>query len=233
MRKPIYLLVALLLTLSWLLTACDKPTPAPAPKPVTPVTKLDVGVGTPPPEGWRWVVAELNTGADEIKEASEAHGFFWMFFVIKGSTEVSTADGMKVVSAGEGIMVPARQQHSHRHLPQSKILMFDVRSANDNPDRFHGGTKLLLSDKLDVKPSSDFKLRVREFTLSPGQRTAESLTGEPNFVYVEEGTLSVRTGDSVSKTEAGKSFSLPLNVKHVESNDGTMPLRFLLVDVRP
>lgn len=220
-------------------TPTPKPTPAPTatptPTPPPPVisVKLDVAVGAPPSEGWKWVVAELNTGADEAKEGPHDHGFFWIFFAIKGSTEVSTADGTKVASAGEGIMIPAKQQHSHRYLPQSKVLVFDVRSANDNPDRFHGATKLLVSDKLEMKAGSAYKLRIREFTLPPRSRTSEDLTSDPNFVYVVEGTLTTRAGSNVSTTEAGKVFTLPLNVKPVASNEGTTPLRFVLVDVRP
>ncbi len=194
------------------------------------VVNLEASVGTPPPEGWRWVVAEINTGAEEVKEAPNAgHGFFWEFFVIKGSTEVSTPDGTKVASAGEGIMLPARQQHSHRYPPQSKVLAFDVRSANDNPDAFHRGTKVLLSDKLSLRASSDYKLRVRTFDLAAGSQRGEDSISDPNFVYVIEGTLT----SSVGKTEANKAFSLPLNTKVVLKNEGTTALRYILVDVHP
>lgn len=203
-----------------------------APTPTAPagVTRLDVSVGTPPSEGWRWVVAEINTGADEVKEApTPGHDFFWEFFVVKGSTEVSTGEGAKVAPAGEGIMVPAKQQHSHRYPPQSKVLAFDVRSANDNPSGFHRGTKLFLSDKLSLRSSSDHKLRIQEFSLTPGQRLPETSIADPSFVYVVEGTLS--SGATVIET--GKSDGLPLNVKLTLSNEGKTPLRFLLVDVRP
>ena len=232
--------LSLSLAIAVLLGGCASPpaSPAapaatsPAPTPTSPAgaTKLDVSVGAPPTEGWRWVVAEINTGADEVKEASNpGHGFFWEFFVVKGSTEVSTAEGTKLASAGEGIMIPARQEHSHRYPPQSKVLAFDVRSANDNPDAFHRGTKLFLSDKLSLRSSSDHKLRVQEFSLSPGQRLPETTTAEPNFFYVMEGTLTSGT----TATETGKAGSLPLNVKLALSNQGNTPLRFLLVDVRP
>ena len=232
--------LSLSLAIAVLLGGCASPpaSPAapaatsPAPTPTSPAgaTKLDVSVGAPPTEGWRWVVAEITTGVDEVKEASNpGHGFFWEFFVVKGSTEVSTAEGTKAASAGEGIMVPARQEHSHRYPPQSKVLAFDVRSANDNPDAFHRGTKLFLSDKLSLRSSSDHKLRVQEFSLLPGQRLPETTTAEPNFVYVIEGTLTSGT----TATEADKAGSLPLNVKLALSNEGKTPLRFLLVDVRP
>lgn len=203
---------------------------APTPTALAGVTKLDVSVGAPPSEGWRWVVAEINTAADEVTEApNPGHDFFWGFFVVKGSTEVSTGEGKKVASAGEGIIVPAKQQHSHRYPPQSKVLAFDVRSADDNPSGFHRGTKLFLSDKLSLKSSSDHKLRIQEFSLTPGQRLPEATIAEPNFIYVTEGTLT----SGATAIETGKSNSLPLNVKLALSNEGKTPLRFLLVDVRP
>lgn len=207
-----------------------------APTAVPPVVsvKLDVPIGTPPPEGWRWVAAEINTGADEVKEPqSNGHDFFWTFFVISGSTEVSTADGTKVSSAGEGIMVSAKQQHAHRYPPQSRVLAFDVRSANDNPSAFHRGTKVFLSDKLQLRAAADYKLRVRTFTLTTGSRGAEDSIPDPNFVYVIEGTLTTSSGKDISRTEPNKALALPLNTKFVASNEGATPLRYILVDVHP
>lgn len=217
--------------LSLVLAACS---PAAQPVSAPGVVNLETSVGTPPPEGWRWVVAEINTGADEIKEApNTGHGFFWEFFVIKGSTEVSTPAGTKVASAGEGIMLPARQQHSHRYPPQSKVLAFDVRSANDNPDAFHRGTKLLLSDKLPVRAAPDYKLRVRTFDLAAGSQRGEESISDPNFVYVIEGTLTTSVGKDANRIEANKALSVPLNTKFIIKNEGTTPARYILVDVRP
>lgn len=205
--------------------------PAAAPPPTV---NMDESVGTPPPEGWRWVVAEINTAADEVKEPqNNGHDFFWEFFVIKGSTEVTTAEGTNVAYAGEGIMLPAKQAHSHRYPPQSKVLAFDVRSANDNPTAFHRGTKVFLSDKLALRAASAYKLRVQTFTLTAGTKGAEDSIHDPNFIYVIEGTLSISVGKDVSRTEANKSFTLPLNTTFVASNEGTAPLRYILVDVHP
>ena len=219
--------------LSLILAACSLAAPEQAAS-APGVVNMETSVGTPPPEGWRWVVAEINTGADEVKEAPNAgHGFFWTFFVIKGSTEVSTAAGAKLASAGEGIMLPARQQHSHRYPPQSKVLAFDVRSANDNPDAFHRGTKVLLSDKLPLRASSDYKLRVRTFDLAAGSQRGEESISDPNFVYVIEGTLTTSVGKDVSRIEANKALSVPLDTKYIIKNEGTTAARYILVDVHP
>ncbi len=195
---------------------------------------MDVGVGTPPSEGWRWVVAEIVTGADEVKEAPNAgHDFFWIFYVLSGSNEVTMGDGTKLASAGEGIMVPAKQQHSHRYPPQSKVLAFDVRSANENPSAFHRGTKVLLSDKVTLRPAADYKVRVRTYSIDPGsQRDADTIQ-DPNFVHVIEGTLTTTVGKDVTRTEAGKAFSAPLNTKFVMKNEGTTKLRYVVADVHP
>ncbi|MBI4301321.1 MAG: hypothetical protein HY664_01800 [Chloroflexi bacterium] len=205
-------------------------TPTPTVAAVVGVTKLDVSVGAPPAEGWRWVVAKIVTGDGEVTESSNpGHDFFWEFYVVKGSAEVSGAVGAKTASAGQGILVPAKQEHSHRYLPHSTVLAFDVRSANDNPDRFHGGSRLFLSDKLSLKSTSDHKLRVQEFSLSPGQRMPETTITDANFVYVIEGMLTAGT----TTIDTDKANSLPINAKFTLSNEGTTPLRFILVDVRP
>ncbi|MEK7873319.1 MAG: hypothetical protein AAB502_05605 [Chloroflexota bacterium] len=227
-------MAAMVITALFLVLAACSPAATQQPVPAPGVVNLETSVGAPPPEGWRWVVAEINTGADEVKEApNPGHDFFWAFFVIKGSTEVSTAAGTKVASAGEGIMVPAKQQHSHRYPPQSKVLAFDVRSANDNPGAFHRGTKVLLSDKLPLRVSPDHKLRVRTFALAAGSQRDEDSIPDPNFVYVIEGTLTTSAGKDVSRIETNKALSLPLNTKFIIKNEGTTALRYLLVDVHP
>ena len=218
-------------------TPTPPPAPAPSPKPAAeaPVisVNLDANVGTPPSEGWKWVVAEINTAAEEVKENSNAHGFFWSFFTVKGSHEVTMGSDIKMVQSGEAVLVQARQQHSHRYLPQSKVLVFDLRTVYDMPDSYHRGTQLPVPDNaLDTKKGADLKLRVRTFVLAPGSRTSEALTSDPNFGYVMEGTLSLSVAGSVKSVEASKTFTLPVQGKQVASNEGTTPLRFILVDVR-
>ncbi|MBM2832009.1 MAG: hypothetical protein HW414_1061 [Dehalococcoidia bacterium] len=176
-------------------TPTPAPAPAPSPKPAAeaPVisVNLDANVGTPPSEGWKWVVAEINTAAEEVKENPNAHGFFWSFFTVKGSHEVTMGSDIKMVQSGEAVLVQARQQHSHRYLPQSKVLVFDLRTVYDMPDSYHRGTQLPVPDNaLDTKKGADLKLRVRTFVLAPGSRTSEAITSDPNFGYVMEGTHS-------------------------------------------
>lgn len=190
--------------------------------------------GLPSAADWKWAVAEIAGGTDEVIDGPNAHDYSWIFFVVKGSMELSTADGRKVLSSGEGVFVPARQQHAHRYLPQSRVLAFHLRAADDPPGALHRGRQLFVSDTpIGARAGVNYNVRVREFSLSPGERTPDSVTVEPNFGYVVEGTLTARLGDGVTSTEAGKAFTVPLNVRHVESNEGAAPLRFILVDLRP
>ncbi|MBI2862738.1 MAG: cupin domain-containing protein [Chloroflexi bacterium] len=189
--------------------------------------------GLPSAGGWKWAVAEISAGTSEVIDGPHAHDYAWVFFVVQGSSEISTVDGTRVLSSGEGVFVPARQQHTHRHLPQSRVLAFHLRPADDPPGALHRGRQIFVSDApIGVSAGVNYQLRVREFSLSPGERLPEAVTVEPNFGYVVEGTLTTRVGDSVSSTEAGNTFTVPLNVRHVDSNEGTTPLRFILADVR-
>lgn len=206
------------------------PTPAPAPK-ATISVKLDEAIGGPPAVGWKWVVAEFNSD-NESTRPPQGHDFFWVFYVVKGSTEVATGNVTKTLPAGEAVLVQGRQQHTHRFLPQSKLLQFDVRDTTDKPEAFHQGTQLFQSDKLELRNQSSLSLRIREFTLPPGSRTAD-LTIDPNFLYVLEGTVTATAGDNVTKIEAGKTFVFPLNVKIDAKNEGTAPARFMIADVHP
>ena len=234
------ILIALLpLTFS---AACATPSPAPPAPAATSVPapaqaaismKMDEPIGEPPTVGWKWVVAALNS-ENERATATESHGFFWVYYAVTGSTEVTTANVTKTVPSGEAVLIPARQQHSHRYFPQSKILIFDVRDTSDVPTAFHQGSQLFQSDKLELRSLTNPKLRIREYTLPPGSRTAD-LTIDPNFGYVLEGILTTTAGSesNTSRTEAGKTFTLPLNVELSASNAGTTPVRFILVDVHP
>lgn len=213
------------------------PTSVSAPTPVRPVVsaKLDVGSGAPPSAGWKWAVAEINTTTQEVTDGPHEHDFAWIFYAVKGSAEVSlvsAADGKKIIAAGEGVLIPARQSHSHRYLPQSKVIAFHLRPADQPAAALHRGTPLLVSDKaLDLKAGADYKVRIREFTFPPGSRTSENLTSDPNFGYLAEGTLTVRVGQTANVVEAGKPSAFPLNERYVVSNEGTVPLRLVLVDL--
>lgn len=207
-------------------TAAPSPTPTPPPPP-TVATKFDVSYGTAPATGWKWGVAEITTGAEERIEETNTHTFAWIFYVVRGSTEIGTADGKKVISAGEAAIVPARQDHTHRFLPQSQVLVF--RPADRPFGDFHRGTRLWESDApLALNAGQNYSARTREYTLSPG---VANLTAEGNWGYVLEGALTLRAGDAVTTQQAGKAFGLPSNVPQVVSNGGATPVRFTLTDL--
>ena len=207
-----------------------------APTLATPVVsvKLEVGAGPAPAAGWKWAVADFDIAADGRTDGPHEHDFAWVFYAIKGSAEVTISGATKVVSAGEGVLIPAGQQHSHRYLPQSKHIGFHLRPADQPAAALHRGGTVLLSEKaIDLRAGSDYKLQIREFTFPPGSRTSENLTSDPNFGYVAEGTGTFSVGQTASTVEAGKPLVLPLNESYVISNQGTTPLRLVLVDVRP
>ena len=58
-------------------------------------------------------------------------------------------------------------------------------------------------------------------------------TGAGPFAYVVEGTLSTRSGNNVTTSDAGKVLSLASDGIVVLSNEGTTPLKFVLVDLHP
>ncbi|MBI4332784.1 MAG: cupin domain-containing protein [Chloroflexi bacterium] len=216
--------VAAALTAS-LLAACT-----PAAPPAAVETKMDVSYGSPPAGGWTWGVADISTGPQERAEDTNNHGFPWVFYVVRGSTELGTAEGKKTLAAGEAMMISTRQDHSHRFFAQSQVLAF--RPTPQRMAEFHRGTKLHESAaSLGVKPGQNYSLRIRNFTIPP--RGSESITAEASFGYVVEGTLSIRSGDNTTTQEAGKAFELPSNVEQVLSNEGAAPVKFMLADLRP
>lgn len=205
------------------------PTATPPP-PSTVAVKFDVSYGTAPAAGWKWGVAEFTIAAEERTEDTNRHAFPWIFYVIRGSTEVGASDGKKVISAGEAVIIPARQDHSHRFLPQSQVLAFLLAPFDETLAQLHRGNRLYESNApLGVKAGQNYAARIREFALSP--RGSESITIEASFGYVMDGTLTIRAGDTVTTQQAGKVFALPSNVRQVLSNEGATPLRFILVDL--
>lgn len=225
--------------------ACGERLPAAAPTPrgtSAPVTnlapagpgtvKLDASVGAPPPAGWKWVAAELRTGTGESADGPHDHSNNWLFFAVKGSTMISTADQKRVVSEGEAALIPARQEHSHRFLPNSHILAIQLRAADRASGDVHRGKLLFDSDSaLTVAIDAAYILRLREFTVSPGQSMAATGQTAPMLGYVIEGTLTIRAGESRDVIQAGNIFTVPVSTNQVESNEGSKPLRFVLVDL--
>lgn len=190
--------------------------------------------GLPSAGGWVWAVAEITAGANEVAEGTTSHGFFWIFDTIQGSHEVSTAEGTKVFSSGEAVFVPARQEHTHRYSPQSRTLAFGLHPADNPPSAFHRGRQLLATDVLTgARAGLNYRLQVREFNLAPGEGTPERVSAESSFVYVVEGTLTSRVGGAVTSTEEGKASAVPPNVRQIMGNEGSTPLRFILVDLHP
>lgn len=237
-----------ILTASLMVTGCSPAAPAPQASPtqaspaptitatpiaVESVLRLEQDVGSPPSAGWKWAVAESTTAAEELALGPHDHELAWIFFTIRGSAEVSTADGKKMLAGGQGVWIPARQQHSHRYLPQSSILAVHLRPADLPIGNLHGGRTLLVSDKpLEMNAGPTHKLRMHEYTFPPGSRMSENLTSDANFVYLTEGTLTLNVGQGASTVAAGGIVALPLNEKYTVANEGTIPLRLLVVDVR-
>ena len=220
--------------------ACSAAAPAPA-QSVTPIlatpavsVKLEVGVGVPPAAGWKWAVADFDTATDARTDGPHEHDFAWVFYAIKGSAEVTVGDATKVIPAGEAVLIAGGQRHSHRYLPQSKLIAFHLRAADQPAEQLHRGGTVLVSEKaLELRAGSDYKVRIREYTFPPGSRTSENLTADPNFGYVEEGAITYRVGQTANTVESGKPLVLPLNEQYTLSNEGTTSLRLVLVDVRP
>lgn len=194
---------------------------------------MDVSYGTAPAAGWKWAVAEIGTAAEErTEDTPKGHDFAWIFYVVRGSTEVGNVDGKKVIPSGEAVLVPAGQAHSHRFFPQSLILVFRPFPTDNPPEAFHRGNRLYVSDTpLELKAGQNYAARIRDSTISP--RGSESITINASFGYVLDGALTIRAGDTVTTQQAGKVFVLPSNLRQVLSNEGTTSLRFILVDLHP
>ncbi|MBI4317363.1 MAG: c-type cytochrome [Chloroflexi bacterium] len=199
------------------------------------VTALDLNVGAPPAGGWKWVLGRRTTGAEvdiEVSNNPNEHGFEWVFHVVKGSKEMTIPGGSVVLGEGEAELLPARGIHTHLFAAQSEVLGFRVHPASARPpDAYHRGEPLLFSEEaLDLTDGVSYRLRVREITVAPAQ-TTPGIEAGPSFAYVVEGTLSTRVGNRVSSTEAGGVLELTSGGAIVASNEGTTPLRFVLVDL--
>ncbi|MBI4188121.1 MAG: hypothetical protein HY529_02830 [Chloroflexi bacterium] len=229
-------------------TPTPVPTPTPAPTP-TPKPTLDsagvvkfeesVGPAPTPPVGWLWAVGRLdNTTKDPSSTNSSSHNFFWIYYVASGSTEITTTNGTaigtKTASAGQALLLPAGIEHTHRYLGQSQVLAFQLHASNDPVGAIHQSTRLLVSDKpVELVAGTDYKVRIREFTLAPGKQFPWTVAKDPAFAFVEEGRLSMFSSTTSSNTDTGTAVSLP-NSGYILSNEGSSSnLRFVIVDVHP
>ena len=129
--------------------------------------------------GWKWQVMQRTTGPAEVAEDSTNHGNFWVFYVLKGSTEVGIGDSRKVLGVDEATLIPERQEHTHRFPAQSEILGFHVRPSDRPPGDSHGGQLLFNSEQTIEAPAGNYSVRLREFTLARGEQTSANIGPGP------------------------------------------------------
>ena len=252
-RRPLH--IAMVSVISVLLAACTQGAPAAAPstaqatpttvpspvaaKPATtlsptataPATSIvkeyDAPYGVVPAAGWKWGVAEIATGAQEKTQDATRHGSAWVFYVVRGSMELGTADGKKTYRAGEAVMMPAQQDHTHRFEAQSQVLVF--RPADRPFGDFHQGSRLWESESLiALTAGQSYSVRIREYTLAPG---VANLTAQGDWVYVIEGTLTSRASGSATLHQAGAVLALTGGSSQVLGNEGATPVRVIAVGV--
>jgi mannose-6-phosphate isomerase-like protein (cupin superfamily) len=201
------------------------------PTPVTPlneVIQLDTSYGTAPAPGWKWGVAVYTTEAQEMTEDTARHSFAWVFYVLRGTTEIGSASGTTVLSAGQATILPAGLDHTHRFPPHSQVLMF--RPADRPFGDFHRGTRLWESEALlPITPGQLYRVRVRERTASAWSPT--SITADTGFAYVVEGPVVARGAAAEIVHQAGSVFGLPQGVPMTLLTAGTTPVRVLLIDL--
>jgi mannose-6-phosphate isomerase-like protein (cupin superfamily) len=194
--------------------------------PLTEVTRFDELYGAAPAADWKWGLAAITTGAQEVTDTTNSHNFAWVFYVLRGSAEIGSATGRQALSAGQAAIVPARQDHTHRFAPQTQVLVF--RPADRPFGDFHRGTRLYESSALPVTAGRSYRVRIREQTLSAGAQSA--VTSETGFGYVVEGPLVVRAGGAEGMQQTGAAFGLASQGQVLLSAGGT-PASVVLVDL--
>lgn len=208
------------------LAGCEQ---ALAPTPATPsneVVRFDESYGPAPAAGWRWGLGVLAPEAQDITEPPTDHSFAWVFYVLRGSIEISSSTGSRTIPAGAAAIVPPGQDHTHRFPAQSQVLVF--RPAERPFGEFHRGTRLYESDGLlPVSAGRTYRIRVREQTLQPW--SPSSVTTDTGFAYVAEGSLVVRDAGPDRVQPTGSAFGLRSNL--VLLTAGALPARVILVDL--
>lgn len=208
------------------LAGCQQGNDATPTTPFAEVIRLDEDYGPAPAAGWKWGAALITTEAQEATEDANNHTFAWVFYVLRGSTEVATATQGHVLSAGQATIVPARQAHTHTYPPQSQVLVF--RPAERPFGDFHRGARLYESEALPVTAGRNYRIRIREQTVSA--RSPSTLTTNTGFAYVLEGPLVVRDGAADSVRQTGDAFGL-LSPGLVLLTAGATPGRVAVVDL--
>ncbi|SRR6266508_1982841 len=210
------------------LTGCQQVTGPTPTTPLTEVTRFDANYGQAPAAGWKWGVAVITTEAQEVTDDTNTHSFAWVFYVLHGSTEIGSATGRQVLSAGQAAIVPAGQDHTHRFASQSQVLVF--RPAERPFGDFHRGTRLYESAALlPVAAGQSYRVRIREQTLSAW--SPSSVTSDTGFAYVVEGPLVVRDGAAETVQQTGNAFGLPSGLPLLLLTAGATPVRVVLVDL--
>lgn len=208
------------------LAGCD---PVTAPTPTTAlieVIRFDENYGPAPAGGWKWGAAIIRTEAQEVTDATNRHGFAWVFYVLRGSTEIVNASGRQVLMAGQAAILPAGQDHTHRFAPQSEVLVF--RPADRPFGEFHQGTRLYESDALlPVAAGQNYRVRIREQTISAWSPSSDA--SDTGFAYVADGPLVARNGNLDTIQPTGSVFGLLPRL--VLLTAGAAPVRVLLMDV--
>lgn len=208
------------------LAGCE---PVTGPTPVTPsntVVQFDESYGPAPAAGWRWGLGVLAPQEQDITEAPADHLFAWVFYVLRGSTEIGSSSGSRTIPAGAAAIVPAQQVHTHRFPAQSRVLVF--RPADRPLVDFHRSTRLYESaGLLPVSAGRTYRIRVQEQTLQPW--TPSPVTTDTGFAYVAEGSLVVRDDGPDRVQPAGSAFGLRSNLILLTAD--AAPARVILVDL--
>lgn len=187
---------------------------------------FDETYGVAPAAGWKWGVAAIDTDAQEITESSSSHSFAWAVYVVRGSTEIGTAAGTQVLSAGQAALVPAGQAHTHRFPPQSRVLLF--RPADRPFGDFHRGTRLYESSgQLAVTAGQTYNLRIREQTV--GAWSPVSGISDTGFAYLLEGAVLARDGAVDTLQGVNSTFGMLSRMALLTTAAGSA--RVLLVDL--
>lgn len=208
------------------LPGCQQVTGPTPTTPLTEVLQFDENYG-PAAAGWRWGVGLISTGSQEVTEDTTNHLFAWVFYVVRGSTEIGTATGRQVLSAGQAAIVPARQDHTHRFPPQSEVLVFRPSCAPCG--ELHRAVRLYDSDVLPVTAGRNYRVRIREQTVSAW--SPSSVTSDTGFAYVVGGPLVAREAAAESIQQTGNAFGLPPGQPLVLLTADATPGRVLLVDL--
>jgi len=177
-----------------------------------------------------------ENGNHDVMEAKDHHDNPYIFFVTRGSEEVGTDAGTTTINADDAELISAGMDHTHHYLPRTHVLTVRLGPASNNPEDYHGGYPGLYftGQALETQPATNYKLRVREYTLAPGQRRPDSTIVQPSVVFVIDGTLTMRPSNgSATTTGTYKVSVLPLHVNLFLGKEVQNLVNFVVVDLHP